>query len=193
MFELYNEYKKLNIDGSFIGLEDGDEEGGYFCTPVGAKVIGWDNGIHYCFIDGFGEMVFCVNPESFCDYYVYPIAENFRDFLSLLVAAKNTNELQQMIVWEREDWEEFKNDEANIEWNEKEEVVSAIEKIAEELDIEPMEDPFSYVKELQEDFPYEKIEFTDEYYETSGEINPNRDEYEDDDFDEDDEEASYLY
>lgn len=34
-------YKNSDIDLSVFGLSRGAEEGGYFCTPVGAKVIGW--------------------------------------------------------------------------------------------------------------------------------------------------------
>ena len=37
----YNKFLKLGLDASFIGFQKGDEEGGYFCTPIGAKVIGW--------------------------------------------------------------------------------------------------------------------------------------------------------
>ena len=55
---LYEKYKNLKIDGSWIGLEAGTQTP-YFCTPIGAEIIGWDNGIHYCFIKSFGDMVFC--------------------------------------------------------------------------------------------------------------------------------------
>ena len=86
---LYEKYKNLKIDGSWIGLEAGTQTP-YFCTPIGAEIIGWDNGIHYCFIKSFGDMVFCVNPETCCDYNVYPIARNFCDFLGLILATGNT-------------------------------------------------------------------------------------------------------
>ena len=72
---LYEKYKNLKIDGSWIGLESGGRMP-CFCTPIGTEIIGWDNGIHYCFIEGFGDMVFCVNPETCCDYFVYPIESN---------------------------------------------------------------------------------------------------------------------
>lgn len=52
----YEQYRELMLDGSWIGLEapNPNDAGPYFCTPVGAQIIGWDNGIHYCFLDGFG-------------------------------------------------------------------------------------------------------------------------------------------
>ena len=100
MNPLYEKYKNLKIDGSWIGLEAGTQTP-CFCTPIGAEIIGWDNGIHYCFIKGFGDMVFCVNPEPCCDYNVYPIARNFCDFLGLILATGNTNTLQQIIWWDK--------------------------------------------------------------------------------------------
>lgn len=68
MKDIYIAFCELNLDTSGVGLsrEEGER---YFCTPIGAEVFGWDNGIHYCFIDGFEETVFCVNPETCGDYY----------------------------------------------------------------------------------------------------------------------------
>lgn len=60
---IYEKFSQLDIAGRLIGLEKGNY-GGYFCTPVNATIIGWENCIHYCFFEGYGEMVFAVNPES---------------------------------------------------------------------------------------------------------------------------------
>lgn len=83
MENIFDKFKKLNLDTSPIGLSIELREP-FFCTPIGAQIIGWDNGIHYCFIKGFKEIVFCVNPETYCNYYVYPLAKDFTDFLRLL-------------------------------------------------------------------------------------------------------------
>ncbi|RAZ07218.1 hypothetical protein DK853_53380, partial [Klebsiella oxytoca] len=49
---LYEKFKNLHIDFSSLGLEQGGSRSDYFCTPKGAKVIGWEgvDGIHYCFV-----------------------------------------------------------------------------------------------------------------------------------------------
>ena len=54
---LYEKYCGLDMDFSRLSLERGDTEGGYFCDPVGAEVIGWAgvDGIHCCFVEGFGD------------------------------------------------------------------------------------------------------------------------------------------
>ena len=77
-----NTYKKfcnLNIDKSAIGLGKSKYDAEYFCTPVGAEVIGYEgvDGIHYCFIPEFGDYVFAVNPMTAVDEYVYPLVKNF--------------------------------------------------------------------------------------------------------------------
>ena len=164
---LYEKYKNLKIDGSWIGLEAGAQTP-YFCTPIGAEIIGWDNGIHYCFIKGFGDMVFCVNPEPCCDYNVYPIARNFCDFLGLILATGNTNILQQIIWWDKKRFENFVNSPEEQEWRVRPEVEGALSTIRKGIDITPIDTPFEYVKDLQSNFPYEQIPFTNEYYDTLG-------------------------
>ena len=164
---LYEKYKNLKIDGSWIGLEAGAQTP-YFCTPIGAEIIGWDNGIHYCFIKGFGDMVFCVNPEPCCDYNVYPIARNFCDFLGLILATGNTNTLQQIIWWDKKRFEDFVNSTEEQEYRVRPEVQGVLSTIRKGIDITPIDTLFEYIKDLQSNFPYEQIPFTNEYYDTLG-------------------------
>ena len=178
---LYEKYKNLKIDGSWIGLEAGAQTP-YFCTPIGAEIIGWDNGIHYCFIKGFGDMVFCVNPEPCCDYNVYPIARNFCDFLGLILATGNTNTLQQIIWWDKKRFEDFVNSPEEQEYRVRPEVQGVLSTIRKGIDITPIDTPFEYVKDLQSNFPYEQIPFTNEYYDTLGIERPDGTEPEENDF-----------
>lgn len=55
-----------------------------------------------------------------------------------------------------------------VEYNAKREVTEALEAIRTELGVSEMQNPFEYIKEIQKDFPYSKIKFSDEYYEVSG-------------------------
>ena len=169
MMNVLEKFQNLDADMSLVGLEKGDSEGGYFCTPVGAEVIGWEcEGIHYCFIEGFGETVFAVNPETAEEHYVRPLAENFEKFISLILATKGTTAAEQISGWNKEQFENFlENDGADFEdFAEKRRIV--LNKIQNELGIEPMENPFEYVKKIQADFDYSKIKFTEEYYDVLG-------------------------
>ena len=77
----YQKFKKMNIDHSVIGMDQSDSNTNYFCTPKGAKIIGnaGVDGIHYCFIEGFEDMVFVVSPEGVPGEYVHPIAKDFEE------------------------------------------------------------------------------------------------------------------
>ena len=166
-----NTYKKfcgLNIDREAIGLGKSEYDVEYFCTPVGAEVIGYEGvgGIHYCFIPGFGDVVFAVNPMPVVDEYVYPLASDFEDFLSLIISCNSTAAVEQIIGWDRR--EIFDNyimpteDECYFERK------RIFKYIKEVLNIKPIDDPYGYVRDLQKDFPYEKILFSDEYYDCTG-------------------------
>ena len=46
--------------------------------------------------------------------------------------------------------------------------MDVLDKIQSELKIEPMEEPFEYVRKIQAEFDYSKIRFTEEYYDVLG-------------------------
>lgn len=158
----YERYLKLNLDGSRVGLERGESESTYFCTPKGAKVIGWAgvDGIHYCFVRGFGEMVFAVGPMNTPGNYVHPVARDFMDFLRLLLAYSDAAALEQVYCWDQAQFDAFLQD--NPLTGEQQ---AALDIIREKLLLAPMEQPFAYIKELQAEFDYSRIKYTEDYYE----------------------------
>ena len=166
----YQKYLSLELDGSLIGFEQSVLSAEYFCTPMGAKVLGWDNGIHYCTIRGFGQMVFTVDPEALYGRHVYPVAASFRDFLRLVLATGHTASIHQIIGWTREQFEAYLSEYPRITSPEQERALSAI---SDGMKLSPMDDPFGYVKAVQADFDYDKIKFTGEYYDVTGLEDPN--------------------
>ena len=97
MSTLYQKFKNLPINFSVIGLEQTPTTSDYFCTPKGASIIGWAgvDGIHYCFIEGFGDMVFAVSPCNLPGDYVHPLAETFEDFLRLMLMCSGLDAMEQ--------------------------------------------------------------------------------------------------
>ena len=162
---MYEKYCQLDIDGRWIGLEKSALCVEYFCTPVNAAVIGWENSIHYCFIKGYRDMVFAINPESCVDKYVYPLAMNFKDFLRLILTCGSTTAVEQIIGWSKEQFESFLVSEDNSKQPEQERVLTEIKKV---LKLEPKENPYEYVKSVQELFDDSKIKFSNDYYDTLG-------------------------
>lgn len=157
----------MNINHSAIGMDQNISDENYFCTPIGAEVIGEAgvDGIHYCFIKGFGEMVFAVSPAGLPQEQVHPIARDFEDLLKLLLACGSMDAIEQTYMWNEELFEQYIMD------NEPGEKQRAImEVIQEEFQLIPMEQPFFYIKDLQASFDYSKLEFSEEYYELMPEV-----------------------
>lgn len=170
----YEKYCQLNIDTHWIGLEKSDLGMEYFCTPQNATVIGWENCIHYCFIKGYRDMVFAVNPETCVDKYVYPLAMNFKDFLRLILACGSTTAVEQIIGWSKEQFEAFLMSDDNKMFPEQQAV---LEELKNALKLQPMEQPYEYVKAVQAQWDESKIKFTNEYYDTLGLERPDGTEY----------------
>ena len=165
---LYEKYCGLDIDLSRLGLERGDTQGGYFCDPVGAEVIGWAgvDGIHVCFVEGFGEMVFAVSPENLPGEYVHPLARSFEDFLRLILAC-GLDAAEQAWMWNRGEFDAFLETYPPTEGQR-----AVLDALAQALALTPMDDPYGYLKEVQSSFDYGALKFSDEYYDLVGEPEP---------------------
>ena len=170
---LLKRFQALGLDCSPVGLCPGPAQGGYFCTPRGMTVLGWEGcgGIHFGRIRGYGDMVFAVNPMPAGEQYVRPLAHSFRDFLRLLLACGSTTALEQMGDWTREQYDAWLRAPENAVTAEGRAVLS---RIAAVFRLTPMEDPFGSVKEIQASFDGGKLRYTDEYYDTLGLERPGR-------------------
>lgn len=157
---LYQKFKKLDIDFSQLSLEPGDTHGGYYCTPKGANVIGWAgiDGIHCCFVDGFGETVFAVNPANLPGENVHPLASSFEDFLRLILAC-GLDAAEQAWMWNRGEFDAFL--ETVPPDDERQAVLSVLR---DKLSLTPMDDPYGYIRALQASFDYSKIPYQADYY-----------------------------
>lgn len=162
---LYKRFRALPIEPRWLGLEAGDNTP-WFCTPIGANIIGWENSIHDCFLPGFGETVFAVNPESCVDRYVYPPARDFRDFLRLILACGSTTAVEQINGWSRATFEGFLHSADNAVLPEQQ---RTLEVLAAELALAPMEDPYAYVRGVQAELSdLGGVRYSDDYYDTLG-------------------------
>lgn len=156
----WKEFLGLGIDLTPVGLEVSNCADVYFCTPKNARILGWAgvDGIHFCTIPEFGEMVFAVNPMNFGDY-VHPIARSSEDLIRLILACGDMAALEQCYGWEEEQFKAFLID--NPITKEQQDVLNAITK---KTGLAPMENAFAYIKTLQGEFDYGQIPYTEEYY-----------------------------
>lgn len=153
-------FKKMKIDLSPLGfMQDGDFVL-YYCTPKNAKIIASSgvDGIHYCTIPQFGEMIFAVSPMNFGEC-VHPIARNFEDLLRLLLHCVDIAALEQCYAWDEEQYKAFL-----IDCPATEEQQAVLDEIKNKCGLEPIEDSFCYVKQLQAEFDLSQIPYTEDYY-----------------------------
>ena len=158
------QYLNSDLGLSILGLNRGPEEGGYFCTPLGAKVIGWAgvDGIHYCTIESQGETIFAVSPMNFGDY-IHPIAESFDVLLRMLLSCHSIDAMEQCYAWAEDQFTAFLIDyPATAEIQEKQDQIREIFKL------DPMDDVFGYIKQLQDNYDLSGIRYSEDYYETLG-------------------------
>ena len=165
----------LPIDFSSIELEPCLDAEPYFCTPEGAEIIGWLNGIHFILLPG-DEAVYCVEPEMGEEgTFVLPVGRDFREFLSYLLTCKCTSPLAQIAWLEEDGFRQLLADNAQNTWPGCEETLrnqaAALDAIADCFDLVP-KDPYGAVRALQAAFDPSVLTFSDEYYDTLGLENP---------------------
>ena len=92
-------FKKLKTDLLPLGFDMNGDFELYYCTPKKAQIIASSgvDGIHYCTVPQFGEMIFAVSPMNFGDC-VHPIARNFEDLLRLLLHCADIAALEEKIA-----------------------------------------------------------------------------------------------
>ena len=87
MAAFYQKFLRKHLDLSSLSVMRREDNDPYFCTPKGASIFGWAgvDGIHFCFVRGFGETVFAISPMNGGKDCVHVIARDFNDFLRLLL------------------------------------------------------------------------------------------------------------
>lgn len=153
-------FKKTKIDLSLLGFDMNGDFVLYYCTPKKARILATSgvDGIHYCTIPQFGEIIFAVSPMNFGDC-VHPIARNFEDLLRLLLHCGDIAALEQCYAWDEEQYKAFLVD---CPITEKQQVV--LDEIKSKFGLEPISDSFAYVKKLQAEFDLSQIPYTEDYY-----------------------------
>ena len=155
-----NTFRKTKTDLSPLGFDMNGEFELYYCTPKNAKIIAASgvDGVHYCTVPQFGEMIFAVSPMNFGDC-VHPIARSFEDLLRLLLHCVDISALEQCYAWDEEQYKAFLTGCPATE-----EQQAVLDEIKNKSGLEPISDSFAYVKKLQAEFDLSQIPYTEDYY-----------------------------
>ncbi len=159
--ETCKKWKKLAIDLSPLGLQTGESRSDYLDTPKGAKIIGWAgvDGVHYCFIKDQGDTVFAVHPLG--EPNVVPIAENFHMLLCLLVTCGHMALLDQVHHFPTpEKYAAFRDENPMTP-----EQNAVIQVLLSHFDLSTVDDPYGYIRTLQDNFAYDTLQFKKAWYE----------------------------
>ena len=153
-------FKKTKIDLSLLGFNMNGDFELYYCTPKKAQIIASSgiDGIHFCTIPQFGEIIFAVSPMNFGNC-VHPIARCFEDLLRLLLHCGDVAALEQCYAWDEEQYKAFL-----IDYPATEKQQAVLDEIKSKCVLEPISDSFAYVKELQAEFDLSQIPYTEDYY-----------------------------
>ncbi len=165
---IFLQFRCLSFPKHAIGLEWSDADVPYFCTPIGAEVIGWSgvDGIHFCFISSVStDMVFAVSPMPCGKHHVEPIAHSFRDFLSLVLFCNDAGPLEQICYTDEAQFLSLLESEKEAVNPERD---AALKILRSEFGVESHSNAYQYVKGLQADFDYSIIPFSEEYYDALG-------------------------
>ncbi len=159
--KLYARYLALDIDKSLLNLEPGESSSGYSAAPAGAEVIGWEgvDGIHYCFLPGFRDEVFSVEPMEAPGQDIQPLGRTFREFLQVVLACGGASAAQQARLFESEEaFQAFLREDAPDEARQ-----AALNRLKAELDIAPMDHPWAYLQKLRRDFDCSRLKSAQEH------------------------------
>ena len=163
----YSAFIESDTDITNLGFSTKGDFYPYYCTPKNARILGFagTDGIHFCTVEKFGETVFAVSPMNFGNC-VHPIAKNFEDFLRLLLSVADTAVLEQCCLWTKEQYDSFVS-----EFPATGDQTESLNILQNKFGIEPLGNPFEYVKELQAKFDYSAIPYTDDYFDSD--MNPS--------------------
>ena len=154
---------------------EADSDTHYLCTPVDAYVFAYTggDGVHFCTIpDTFGDMIFVVEPFPIDGIPVRPIAENFEDFIRVLLAVRFTGILLDIPF--RSNAEFCDGLQTFRDQHETEEHRKQLYSLAAYYNTAPMDDPYTYIRSLQDTFDYDLIPFSDDHYDSCRLPNPNK-------------------
>lgn len=159
---LYEQYKKNKFTLALFGIEKGEARSAYFCTPRGASILGWTgvDGIHYCKVNRHSETIFAVDPYADPKKHAFPVAEDFETFLRLLITCGHESMLEQAHAWTREQYEQFVS-ENPLTSDQK----AAADAIAAAYSLKPMEDAYTYLKNIYDAFDFDTVPYKKDYYE----------------------------
>lgn len=159
---LYQKFRNSSLDISLLGLFTGPDTSSSVYTPTGAKIVAWvqENGAHFCQIQGFGGTVFAIDPNATPGDCIHPVAADMQDFLSLLCVCRDANIILNAYRWSSRRFQE-KIESVSKDYKRG----TILRALANTYNTHSVEDPYSYITQMQQKFDYNSLPLHPDYYE----------------------------
>ena len=124
-------------DGPGGGAQGGQRP--LFLHPKGANIFGWAgvDGIHFCFVRGFGTQIFAVSPANAPGNSYTRLRRILRIFSGCCWPAGDSAALEQAWMWDEGTFDTFLSGKTRLRREQR----SVLEQLSETLDLTPMEQP----------------------------------------------------
>lgn len=160
--KLYQKFRNSSLDTSPVGLFSGSDESGSVYTPAGARIVAWTGteGVHFCQVEGFGGIVFVVDPTAPPGDCVHPVAATLLDFIGLLIKCKDAALIAQSYQWSRTRFDELIG---IIQPSMK--MRSVLRALENTYHPTVIADPYGYIANQQKGFDYTSLPLQPDYFE----------------------------
>lgn len=160
--DLYRKFRNSSLDTAPLGLLSGEEVSASAFTPSGARVVAWCVGSdsHFCQVEGFGEMVFAVDPNAPPGDCVHPVAATLADFIGLLAVCRHADLILNAYRWSNTLFEKHMTA-ITLSYKTR----SVLRALENTYHPPKLSDPHGYITGLQKDFDYTTLPLHPSYFE----------------------------
>lgn len=160
--KLYRKFRNSSLDTAPLGLWSGPDTSDSVYTPTGSRIVAWEkpNGIHFCQVEGFGSMVFAVDPSAPPGDCIHPVAKDIPDLLALVMTCRHASIISRAYRWSRALFDR-KISAVHLEHK-----TRSILRALENTYHPPLiRDPYGYIAAIQQEFDYDLLPLHPDYFE----------------------------
>lgn len=160
--KLYKKFRDSSLDISPVGLWTGPDRSTSVYTPSGARIVAWtgDDSTHFCQVEGFGGMVFVVDPKAPPGDCIHPVAKSLLDLIGLLTECYHSSLICNAYRWSRT---LFQKRSGTVRPDYK--ARSVLRALENTYHPPKISDPYGYIIQIQKDFDYGALPLHPDYFE----------------------------
>lgn len=158
----YYKFRNSCLDTMPVGFYTGKDESDSVYTPARARMVAWcgNAGVHLCQVEGFGGMIFAVDPTAPPGDCIHPIAGSIVELVGLIIQCKHIGPILSAYQWSRELFNQ------RCQAIKPDFKTRSVLRALENTYCPPrISDPYNYIAALQDNFDYASLPLHKEYFE----------------------------